>query len=87
MSSIDTIIAEVSASAQADAGQDDPETHAKLLQSIWKLLLAAEKPLETAKRIVYQVSDRHHTNQPSNNYRDSKSNAVSHSLLQTSLSV
>lgn len=56
MSSIHSIINEVTAAAEADAGGDNPRAHATLLQCIQKLMLAAEKPLETAKRILYQVS-------------------------------
>lgn len=60
MSSLTNIIDDVTAAAQADAGQCDPEAHASLLQCIQKLTLAAEKPLETAKRLLYQVSIFHH---------------------------
>lgn len=59
MSSITSIIDDVTAAARADAGQCDPEAHATLLRCIQKLTLAAEKPLETAKRLLYQVSTFH----------------------------
>ena len=55
MSSISNIIAEVTLAAQADAKGDDPKAHHALLKSIQKLTLAAERPTETAKRILYQV--------------------------------
>ena len=56
MSVLSSTIDEVAAAAKADAVGSDPEAHTKLLQSIHKLTLAAEKPLETVKRILYQVS-------------------------------
>lgn len=60
MSSIASIIDDVTAAAaRADAGQCDPEAHATLLRCIQKLTLAVEKPLETAKRLLYQVSTFH----------------------------
>lgn len=55
MSSITTIVAEVAAAALEDGQGDNPEAHALLLKSIERLQLAAEKPAETAKRILYQV--------------------------------
>ena len=55
MSPIKSLIKEVSAAADADAKGDDPKAHSALLQSIHELTLAAEKPTETAKRIIYQV--------------------------------
>ncbi len=57
MASIHSLIEDVAAAAWADAERHDPETHAILLQCIQKLTLTAEKPLETAKRILYQVSN------------------------------
>ncbi len=59
MASIHSLIEDVAAVAWADAEGHDPETHAILLQRIQKLTLTAEKPLETAKRILYQVSNSH----------------------------
>ena len=55
MSSLTTIIAEVAAAAEFDSQGDSPEAHALLLNSIQRLQLAAEYPIETAKRILYQV--------------------------------
>ncbi len=55
MSSISAIIAEVAAAADIDYQGKDPGAHAALLNSIQRLQLAAEKPTETAKRILYQV--------------------------------
>ena len=55
MSPITTIIAEVAAAADKDGQGDDPKAHALLLNSIQRLQLAAEKPPETANRILYQV--------------------------------
>ncbi|KAF6230884.1 hypothetical protein HO173_011000 [Letharia columbiana] len=54
MVSVNSIIDDVAAAAEADAGGCDPEAHARLLQSIQNSTLASEKPLETAKRILYQ---------------------------------
>ncbi|CAD6578655.1 MAG: hypothetical protein ASARMPREDX12_008924 [Alectoria sarmentosa] len=54
MSPITTIIAEVAAAADKDGQGDDPKAHALLLNSIQRLQLAAEKPPETANRILYQ---------------------------------
>lgn len=59
MSTINSTIDDVVAAAQADAEGCDPKAHATLLQSIQKLLLAAETPSETAKRLLYQVSGLH----------------------------
>lgn len=59
MVSVNSIIDDVAAAAEADAGGCDPEAHARLLQSIQNSTLASEKPLETAKRILYQVSKFH----------------------------
>ncbi len=59
MASIHSLIEDVAAAAWADSEGHDPETHAKLLQCIQKLTLTVEKPLETAKRILYQVSNSH----------------------------
>ena len=56
MSSLSCLIEDVAAAARADAEGSDPEAHATLLQRIQRLTLAAEKPLETAKRLLYQVS-------------------------------
>ncbi len=56
MASVTSIIDDVAAAALADAGGRDPEAYATLLQCIQKLVLAAETPLETAKRLLYQVS-------------------------------
>lgn len=56
MSILSNVIDEVAAAAQADADGSDPKAHAKLLQTVQKLTLAAEKPSETVKRILYQVS-------------------------------
>lgn len=56
MSVLSSTIDEVAAAAQADADGSDPMAHTKLLQTIQKLTLAAERPLETVKRILYQVS-------------------------------
>lgn len=55
MSPIKNLIEEVSAAADADGKGDDPKAHAALLQAIHELTLAAERPTETAKRIMYQV--------------------------------
>lgn len=57
MSSISTIIDDVAAAARADAGHCDPGAHATLIRRIHQLTLAAETPLETAKRLLYQVSN------------------------------
>lgn len=56
MSSLHSIIEDVAVAARADAEGRDPEAHTILLHSIQRLTLAAEKPLETAKRLLYQVS-------------------------------
>ena len=56
MSDLSSIIEEVAAAAKAEAVGTDPNAHTRLLRSIERLTLAAEKPLETVKRIVYQVS-------------------------------
>ena len=56
MSVLSSAIDEVVAAARADAVGSDPKAHTNLLQSIHKLTLAAETPLETVKRILYQVS-------------------------------
>ena len=55
MSPLATIIAEVAAAAKVDDQGENPEAHAALLHRIQRLQLAAEKPIETAKRIIYQV--------------------------------
>lgn len=55
MTSINKIIAEVAVAANADDQGDNPEAHAALLNGIQRLQLAVEKPIETAKRILYQV--------------------------------
>ena len=55
MSIINHIIDDVAAAALADAEGDDPKAHATLLHCIQRLILAAEKPLETIKRLLYQV--------------------------------
>lgn len=55
-SSLEKSINDVIAAARADAAECDSQSHAALLQSIQDLTLAAEKPSETAKRILYQVS-------------------------------
>ena len=57
MRSINSIIADVAAAASADAGGRAPEVHSTLLQCIQELMLAAEMPSETAKRLLYQVSN------------------------------
>ena len=59
MSTISGIIDEVTAAALADAEGCDPKAHSTLLRCIQRLTLAAEKPLETAKRLLYQVSKRY----------------------------
>ncbi len=56
MALMTNLLDEVARLAHAEGDSDDPENHARLLQSIHKLQLAAEKPIETAKRIMYQVS-------------------------------
>lgn len=56
MSALSSIIEEVAAAAEADTVGSDPKAHTKLLQTIQKLTLAAERPSETIKRILYQVS-------------------------------
>lgn len=55
MTSISKIIAEMAAAANVDERGDNSEAHAKLLNGIQRLQLAVEKPIETAKRILYQV--------------------------------
>ena len=55
MSPIASIITEVAAAAKLNDQGDNPEAHAALLRGIERLQLAAEKPIETAKRIIYQV--------------------------------
>ena len=59
MSSLISVIGEVDAAARAEIGGCDPVAHTRLLQCIQKLTLAAEKPLETAKRLLYQVNIFH----------------------------
>lgn len=59
MALIANLIDEVARLAHAEGGSEDAENHAKLLHSIHRLQLAAEKPKETAKRIMYQVSRVH----------------------------
>ncbi|KAL8831347.1 MAG: hypothetical protein Q9170_005340 [Blastenia crenularia] len=54
MALTDSLIAEVTSLAYAEGDSKDVENHAKLLRTIHKLQLAAEKPVETAKRIMYQ---------------------------------
>ena len=63
MSPITTIIAEVAAAAKVNDQGENPEAHAALLHSIERLRLAAEKPTETARRIIYQV-ERSYPNVP-----------------------
>lgn len=53
---MNTILDEVAAAVHADARGDDPNAHSTLLRCIQQLLLAAETPSETIKRILYQVS-------------------------------
>lgn len=55
MALIASLIDEVARLAHAKGDSDDAENHAKLVHSIHRLQLAAEKPIETAKRIMYQV--------------------------------
>ena len=55
MSPIATILDEVTAAAKLNDQGENPEAHAALLNGIERLQLAAEKPMETAKRILYQV--------------------------------
>lgn len=68
MALIDSLIDEVASRAHAEGDSDNAENHARLLNSIYRLQLAVEKPIETAKRIMYQVSrvrsDRMRGNQP-----------------------
>ena len=59
LSTLNDIIDDVAAAARADAEGCDPEAHATLLQRVQRLTLAVEKPLETAKRLLYQVSNFH----------------------------
>ena len=59
LNALNGIINDVAVAAQADAGRCDPEAHATLLQCVQRLTLAVEKPLETAKRLLYQVSNLH----------------------------
>ncbi|CAO1605760.1 hypothetical protein XANCAGTX0491_009266 [Xanthoria calcicola] len=54
MALIANLIDEVARLAHAEGDSEDAENHAKLLHSIHRLQLAAEKPKETAKRIMYQ---------------------------------
>ncbi|KAI4098443.1 MAG: hypothetical protein LQ339_006414 [Xanthoria mediterranea] len=54
MALIASLIDEVARLAHAKGDSDDAENHAKLVHSIHRLQLAAEKPIETAKRIMYQ---------------------------------
>ncbi|KAL6716069.1 hypothetical protein ACLMJK_007031 [Lecanora helva] len=54
MSTLQSIIRDISDAAQADAA-GDPRAHVNLLQSIHRLTLAAERPTETVKRLIYQV--------------------------------
>ena len=56
MSRLSSLIDEVAGAAKADDTGSDPQAHTRLLQSIQKLTLVAEKPSETVKRILYQVS-------------------------------
>lgn len=57
MSHIATIIEEITAAAKLNDQGGNVEAHAALLHGIQRLQLAAEKPIETAKRIIYQVGD------------------------------
>jgi len=53
---MNALIDEITIAVQAEAGGQEPDAHTRLLQGIQNLLLAAEKPEETAKRLMYQVS-------------------------------
>lgn len=52
---IKQIVADVAAAADMHEQRDNPEAHAALLNNIQRFQLAAEKPTETAKRILYQM--------------------------------
>ncbi|KAL8949502.1 MAG: hypothetical protein Q9222_004392 [Ikaeria aurantiellina] len=55
MRPIHTLLQDIGTAAHIDGRGDDAIAHATLLRCIQELTLAAETPLETVKRIIYQL--------------------------------